>query len=317
MQLVINTTAASLAAMSAAQRFAAFVTAVQSAQSADIVLGKILSSIEDTRQDGTLSKYVEKETGITSREIGHAYKACVVFRALTKAGVMPEDVYDRAIPSWVVPASAVINALDMPAHAAQKPGVLAELAALFAAGKKGDDTTARITEIKVRLLGEPEKKPSKAETEKAEMQTELDAAEEKVRQAEENGKAMAGKIAQAEENGRVMMSQLATLQSHGEMLTRFVKAIALITADGIEAAPSYTPDIMQPKVEALPESQTRAALLDCIAARRSVNGEAASTVVTIEGVGTAKHKDADSAPAKAARARRLAAKYAPALKKAA
>lgn len=277
--LVIITTAASLAAMSAAQRFSALVTAVQSAQSADIVLGKILSSIEDTRTDGTLAKYVEKETGITSREIGHAYKSCVIFRALVKPGLnapeavpgtVPEAVYDAALPSWMVPACAIVNAFDdAPGLAEKKAETMAKLATLFTEGKKGDDTTKKLVELKESLLGTPEKKPTKAEKEKAELTEKLTAAEAKVKEAEENGKKHQAEMEKAAENGRIMMEQLQQLQQHGERLVFLVRAVAEVTKIGIQGAPETVLENMEPNIEALPDCQTKAELVACFEARRT------------------------------------------------
>jgi hypothetical protein len=268
MQIALVTTfAASLSALSAPELFATLKSARDgrdalrdAAESADVRFGIILSAIEDTRKDGTLAKYVKANTGIDSRDIGHGYKWCVVFRALVKPGIMPEAVYSRALPSWVVPASAVCNALTEDAHKSKAPAMLAELAALFTAGKAGDDTTAKIVALKESLLGVPEKKPTAAEKAVAEVEAKLKAAEEKVA-------AQDATIKQAEENGRIHMRQMAEAQENGRRLVEMVKAVREIASAALSDTGTAGVTNCDPLIAALPASETRDVLAALLATR--------------------------------------------------
>ena len=154
--------------------------------SADIRFGKILSVLEEMRTDSTLAKYFLEATGIGSRDIGHAYKARIVYDSLVRSRLIPEAVYDSALPSWIVPTCVIVKELEKQQHAHQKQAVLAELAALFSAGQKGDDTTTKINAIKERVTGKPVKtvtKNKKALAQAlADAEARLKAAEEKLAQ---------------------------------------------------------------------------------------------------------------------------------------
>lgn len=283
MQLVLTSTiAASLAALTPAQlgeslkaTLANRDSLMESAQSLDIRLGPILSAIEDKRTGGTLAKYVKELTGIDSRDIGHGYKACVVFRALVKPGHLPEPVYFRALPSWIVPTSAIVNALDDEKHAARKADTLAKLAALLTDGQKGDDTTAKLDALKTELLGTPEKKPSKAEKEKADLEANVKAAEEKIA-------AQDAQIKQAEENGRVHMRQMAEAQENAARYVAFIKSLREIASAALSDAGNAGCVNCEPLITALPESETKAVLSELLQTR--VNELAASVAFSETGV---------------------------------